>query len=185
MRKTLIVLLACLPVPAASAQGEKGEERAVAAILKLGGVVKVDRKSNRVVEVDFAKPGLTDEGLKHLAALKELKTLDLGRSQVTNAGLQYLGKELKGLLALYLSSPQITDDGLTHLRGLTGLIDLHLSGLQVGDAGLKHLQECKGLKRLTLKRTKVSDNGVRLLQKALPELEIHRIDPSLNPENRW
>lgn len=184
MRLTLIVLLACLPVPAASAQGEKDEERAVAEIMKLGGMVKVDRKSNRVFEVDFAKPGLTDEGLKHLEALKELKTLDLGRSQLTNAGLQYLGKELKGLLALYLSSPQITDEGLKHMRGLAGLIDLHLSGVQVSDAGLKHLQECKGLRRLTLKRTKVSDEGVRLLQKALPQLEIHRIHPPLIQEDR-
>lgn len=102
MRMTLIVLLACLPAPAAIAQDEKdtGGERAVAEIKKLGGVVTVDPKSNRVVEVDFASPGLTDEGLKHLKPLKELKALDLGRSQLTNAGLRYLGNELQGLQAL-------------------------------------------------------------------------------------
>lgn len=151
MRMTWTVLLACLLTPAASAQGKKDqdEERAVAEIKKLGGVVTVDPTSNRVVEVDFASPGVTDEGLKPLQALKGLRGLDLGRSQVTNAGLQYLGKELQGLQALYLTSPRVTDEGLRHLRGLNGLIHLHLSGTQVHDAGLMHLQECKGLTRLS------------------------------------
>lgn len=112
MRMTLTVLLASLLTPVASAQGRKDEDeqRAVAAIKKLGGVVTVDPKSGRVVEVDFASPELTDEGLKPLKELKGLQGLDLGGTRVTDAGLQHL-KGIKGLRELFLSRTAVTDEG--------------------------------------------------------------------------
>ena len=56
---------------------------------------------------------------------------------------------------------------------MTQLEDLELSDTQVTDAGLTHL---KGLSRLTylnLKGTKVTIQGIKELQEALPNCDIH------------
>ena len=60
-----------------------------------------------------------------------------------------LNSEAK-VVAIKLNSPQMTDDGLEHLKGLTNL------------------------KLLFLEETKVTDAGVAELQKSLPDCKIQR-----------
>jgi hypothetical protein len=81
---------------------------------------------------------------------------------------------LKGLRTLLLGHTKVTDAGLKELAGLKGLKELDLDDTQVTDAGLKELAALKELKELGLFGTKVTDAGVAELRKALPTLTIKR-----------
>src|SRR5262249_23027597 len=61
---------------------------------------------------------LSDEGLAHVAPLKNLETLSLSSAGISDNGLQHLAGLTK-LEALDLSQTKITDAGLKHLAGLT------------------------------------------------------------------
>jgi hypothetical protein len=136
---------------------------------------------------------VTDAGLKELAALRALHTLDLGATRVTPAGLRGL-TALKGLHTLRLSKAQVTDQALRVLRENNLLQAYHqafgkgyarprsaaeidrlfLHDTPVTDAGLKELAGLKALRLLLLRGTKVTDRGVAELKKALPGVTIRR-----------
>ena len=73
---------------------------------------------------------------------------------------------------VYLDGTQITDPGLTHLKGLKHLCELDLGDTQITDAGLESLEGLLELKELDLSATKVTDEGVKKLQLALPNCKI-------------
>ena len=58
---------------------------------------------------------VTDAGLKELAGLKSLQTLDLYHTEVTDAGLKELAG-LKSLQALDLGETKVTDAGVHELQ---------------------------------------------------------------------
>jgi hypothetical protein len=148
-----VSLLACgINEPRASAQAiDVEQDRAVAAIERLGGKVERDRTSpgDSVVRVDLRMTGATDTDLA-------------------------VFKHLKGLRSLYLSSNSITDAGLTHLEGLTGLRRLDIDFNPISDAGLAHLEGLINLRRLDIHVTKVTTAGVERLQRKLPRVVIDR-----------
>ena len=96
---------------------ENRQDKAIAAIEKLGGTVTVDEK----------KPG------------KPVKSVALHAFQVTDAGLEHL-KWLTQLQSLDLWGTKVSDAGLVRLKGLTELQWLDLWETQVTDAGVKDLQ---------------------------------------------
>jgi len=87
-------------------------------------------------------------------------------------------KGLTSLRILDLGGTQVTDAGLEHLEGLTNLEVLGLAGTRVTDAGLERLKGMTSLRRLELHRVKnapymqVTDEGVKKLQEALPDCKI-------------
>ena len=102
--KTLAMLVGLLVV-ASNAVGENkvvkrsdAEKKAIAAIKKLGGRVKVDdeKPGKPVISVDLRRTKVTDAGLVHLKGLTELRGLFLYYTNVTDAGLVHL----KGLTEL-------------------------------------------------------------------------------------
>jgi Leucine-rich repeat (LRR) protein len=108
------------------------------------------------------KPLLNDTGVKELAALKSLTTLDLSLNNVTAAGLKELAA-LKNLSALNLSRTNVTDADLEELAALKNLSTLDLSWTNVTDAGLKKLAALKNLATLDLSATNVTGAGIREL----------------------
>ena len=126
------------------------EEKAVSAIIKLGGTVTRDEKL----------PGRPVVGVK------------LGNYRVTDPDLKIL-KEFEGLQTLDLANSRITDVGLKELKGLKGLKWLGLNGTRITDAGLKELKELKGLEMLRLDHTQITDAGLKDLKQALPEASIY------------
>ena len=110
----------------------------------------------QVRKLDLTGTELGD--LKPLTALAGLQSLDLGRTQITDAGLAHLSA-LTGLQFLNLMDTQITDAGLAHLSALTGLQELYLGGTQITDAGLAHLSALTGLQTLYLGGTQITDAG--------------------------
>src|SRR5262245_55675994 len=75
-----------------------------------------------------------DAGLKELAGLKSLQSLNLAGTKVTDAGLKELSA-LKNLQSLSLGGcPNVTDAGLKELASLKSLQALDLSATKVKEA---------------------------------------------------
>jgi hypothetical protein len=163
-------------------------EQAIEAVRKVGGkVTRVEQAPGApVVAVYLNDTKATDDDLRVLAAFKQLKTLDLGHTPITNAGLQrvaglaelkvliapgikatddgmkYVG-ELKDLETLNLKFTPVGDAGLGHLAGLTRLHTLDLSGRKVTDAGMPSLGKLRNLFHLGLHDTAITDEGMKSL----------------------
>jgi len=160
--------------------GEKplGNDRTAAEwALSLGGTVIIDAGKERTISAAIDLPAgswtlrridlnnnkhVDDAGLKQLAGLKSLQTLDLCGTKVTDAGLKELAG-LKSLKGLNLQQTQATDAGLKELAGLKGIQGLNLGGTKVTDAGLKQLASLKGLQVLALQGTPVTGAGLKEL----------------------
>src|SRR5690349_4838260 len=89
-RLSLIFIAALLPVACQRSPGGRvkratEEESAVAEIRKMNGQVE-----QVVVAVSLSGRRATDDGLKHLEPLKELRRLDLSENFITGAGLVHL-----------------------------------------------------------------------------------------------
>jgi len=168
--------VATIAVPIAWAQaGNSAQDRAIAAIEKLGGKVERDETApdKPVIAVNFGTTQVGDEALANLAGLAKLQKLTLNGTKVTDAGLAQL-KGLSKLQKLYLVDTKVGDAGLEHVKGLTELRVLSLVGTQVTDAGLDRLLGLKNLQEVFLAATKVTDAGVKKLQGALPKVKIER-----------
>jgi len=113
-------------------------------------------------------PGVTDRGLSRLAALTELRTLNLAGATVTDAGLVHLSS-LTGLRELYLLGGGVGDAGLAFLAPLTRLRTLYLNCPGISDAALADLAPFTRLQALQLAETSVTDRGLVHLA-ALTEL---------------
>lgn len=113
-----------------------------------------------------------DQQAASLAGLISLRLLLLGRTQITDAGLEHL-KGLTGLIVLDLEDTEVTDAGVKHLKDLTNLEWLFLGGTQVTDHGLGHLQGLTRLGLLYLNDTQVTEEGVKEFQRALPNCKVY------------
>jgi hypothetical protein len=122
---------------------------------KQGAVVTRDhaRPGRPVVELVLGGPRTTDDSLKKLSFLKELRQLRV----------------------LNLTGARITDDGLAALQRLAGLERLILNSTPVTDAGLKHLTGLRNLNNLQVIGTRVTEEGAASLKESLPETHIVRV----------
>jgi hypothetical protein len=143
-----------------------------AAIKRLGGSV---RPMDDGWEVDFHLRGraLTDDGLAHVAALKNVMSLNLMNTKITGAGLVHL-KGLDKLRWLHLEKTEVGDEGIEHLAGLVNLEYLNLYATNITDKALEKLTGLKNLRRLYVWQTDVTDTGVARLEELLPDLKIVR-----------
>ncbi len=114
---------------------------------------------------------MTDAGLKEVAGLKSLQTLDVRGTQVTDAGLKELAG-LKSLQRLYLNHCDVTGSGLKDLTGLKSLQILNIGGTSVTDAGLKEAAGLRSLQSLIMWGTKATPAGIAELRKDLPKCNI-------------
>ncbi len=139
-----------------------------------------DLKDLPAVEIPFAlhtggRSKVTDTGLEHIAALKNLAWLDVRvAQQVGGEGLKQLAS-LEHLTVLDLSYTRLTDVGTMHLAGFKHLTRLHLDGTKITDEGLKDLAGLKTLTVLELSNTSVTDEGLKHLAGLtnLTELELN------------
>ena len=148
---------------------------AVAAIETIGGSVRpiAGKSEDREVEFHLRGRKLTDEGLVHVAALKNVVSLNLRDTKITGAGLAHL-KGLTKLRWLHLERTRVGDEGIENLAGLVNLEYLNLYATKITDRSLGRLTGLKKLERLYVWKTGVTDAGVERLEKALPKLRIVR-----------
>jgi internalin A len=148
------------------------QEPIAAAIIKLGGQVEFDATlpGKPIVKVDLHSTKVTDADLVILKDLSDLRELDLRLNpQITDDGVTNLAGLTK-LKFLNLFRTQLSDKGLAHLQRLTELQTLLIGGTKVTDAGLVQLKPFTKLKKLSLFKTAVSDAGIAPL-KVLVNLE--------------
>jgi hypothetical protein len=107
---------------------------------------------------------VTNDGLKHLAALTDLEALGMNCPLVDDSGLKHLEK-LTRLWHLSLRCPKLTDKGMESLKGLTDMRDLNLWKCQITDEGLKPLVGMRRLQSLDLSDTQVTRKGLPTIKK--------------------
>jgi hypothetical protein len=121
--------------------------------------------SLRVLTITSAR--ITNAGLRHLRGLDKLQTLNLQSRRdglvVDDNGLKSVAS-LHGLRTLNLRGTSLTDCGMKALKSLGALESLTLSYTRVSDEGLKQLLKLTSLKTLDLQATKVRGHGLRHLQ---------------------
>lgn len=89
---------------------------------------------------------------------------------------------------LQMANPDVTDETLAFLEGMTKLYSLDLNDTQVSDAGLKLLKELPALKELRIKGTKVTEAGFKEHLGGLERLEsidIRKLGFSGNYVRSW
>ncbi|HXE54185.1 MAG TPA: c-type cytochrome domain-containing protein, partial [Tepidisphaeraceae bacterium] len=148
---------------------------AIDKIRQTGALAMPLAQNTNLVEVDLNLVGdhVDNTQLALLTPVdKQLAVLNLARTKVTDDGLKAL-ESLPNLRKLHLENTKVTDAGLTHVKGLSNLEYLNLYGTQVTDAGLADLDGLKNLKALYLWQTKVTPAGVAKLQQALPKCQIN------------
>ncbi|MBL9161307.1 MAG: hypothetical protein JNL18_01050 [Planctomycetaceae bacterium] len=113
---------------------------------------------------------IDDEGLRHVAGLKQLERLDLSRTDVTDAGLVHL-TGLRNLKELQLRETKV-NAGVTRLAVLSQLERLDLSFTNVTDDTAISLAAIRGLKAVDFSHTMVTAAGAESLKVNLAELII-------------
>ncbi|WP_395753032.1 protein kinase domain-containing protein [Prosthecobacter sp.] len=120
-------------------------------------------------EIAFARTSVTDAGLASLSALK-LTKLRINEPPGPE-GLRHIAA-LSTLESLEINAGALTDDGLAILAAMKSLKSLSILSSQITDAGLKPLHDMKSLKALTLRDSKTSLAGRDALAKARPDLKV-------------
>jgi hypothetical protein len=170
-------------------QAVQVQRDAVAAIKKAGGAVAYDWEwgnDNPDIINPNGKPRaprwFADRvGVDYVANVVHVNLVPRKANDPTRANdetLVHVGR-LGRLKELILCDTAVTDAGLAHLRGLTKLRGLNLLHTQISDSGLAHLKGLTQLRLLFLDGTRVTDDGVLELEKALPRLQIQRLEESL------
>ncbi len=110
---------------------------------------------------DFSTLNFTDEMMKRVATIKELKSLDVSHTKVTDEGLKRIVK--LPLVELELVQCAITDEGLKSVAKIKTLEKLNISETAVSDAGVPDLLKLPKLDDLSIAATKITDEGVAIL----------------------
>ena len=118
------------------------------------------------------KPLITDPIVEK--AIRSKYSLNKPTGELTKA-------DLEKLTSLDLGGTQITDAGLKELAKLKQLEGLSLNDTKITDAGLKELVKLQKLTTLYLGTIKITDAGMAELKKALPNCEIDHSIRGTNP----
>ena len=119
-------------------------------------------KDERLAGLD-ANGQMTDAVLARIAGLEHVTSLQLGGSKaLTDDGVRHLAR-MPQLRHLDLSGTQLTDRALEVLRALPALESLSLSWTRVTDAGCAHLSGCQRLQRVDLSGTSTGDGAIQAL----------------------
>lgn len=109
--------------------------------------------------------------LKPLAA--QIVWLDLGGTQVTDAGLARVLPTLVNLWRLSLDRTTVTDRALEPLASLARLESVNVYGTQVSDAGLKALAALPRLRAVYAWQTRITAEGAEALRSTNKKVQVN------------
>ena len=113
---------------------------------------------------------MTDEGLRHLSGLSQLRILSIGGSDyITDDGLRHLSG-LSTLQNLAIRFTGVTGDGLQHISRLPNLKILFLDGSRIDSEGIRHLGALPRLESLAYRESQVTDADMEAIVLTLPKL---------------
>jgi len=134
-----------------------------------GGAVRQGTGS-RIEDVKLDLAWIGDSDAARLAALKDLQSLDLSLTLVSDVGMESL-KPLAGITDLNLYSVEhITDTGIAYIRDWKRLRRLNLRGTDITDTSMEYVAGLPALESLDVSYTQVTNNGLEYLP-ALSQLE--------------
>ncbi|WP_146118575.1 leucine-rich repeat domain-containing protein [Blastopirellula marina] len=113
----------------------------------LPAIARLKRLQRLAIRDASSMPQITDQGVAHLAALRQLESLELTPCPLHDDSLATIGS-LRNLRRVDLAGSQITDAGLRHLRELDSLHSLDIAQTNVTDAGLSSLAAIPSLEFL-------------------------------------
>jgi hypothetical protein len=157
-----------------SASASKKFDQAVVLgdLQKLGA--RIDRDASRagqpIVGVTFSGVAFKGSDLEGLIAFPDLERLDLSGTPTSDVALEHLS-ELKTLKRLNLGHTNVTGGGMQFLAHMTEMEDLDLTQTLVDDHRLGQLEGLKKLKKIHLDGSLASGLG---LKAKIPDLEIQR-----------
>lgn len=167
LRGLLIAVLLVSVVMAVAVSGPLRQRRAIAALeARQARLTRIHRPNwleffvgedaydlfDRVVAVNMTL-STADDDLAWLDELREVETLQLRGTKITNAGLRHL-RPLRKLKKLYLAGA-VSDQALEELAFLTELRHLALPSGVGGDAALENFSRLEHLQELFLSRAKI------------------------------
>lgn len=123
-----------------------------------------------VKNLALGRTAITDAGLERLAKYTDLEWLDVSFTKTTDGGITHLADALQ-LKRLNLEGTAITDTSAEIVARLSQLEELDLSDTKITDAGVAHLTQLTRLKSLWLTKTQVSDACLDQLR-TLKQLEF-------------
>ncbi|MEM8945462.1 MAG: DUF4375 domain-containing protein [Planctomycetota bacterium] len=133
----------------------------------------------KLKSIDLGDTSLTGVGL-HSFNVIPLEELYLRLTAVSDNGLKSIGT-LKNLKVVHLEETSIGDATLERLAQCTQLEELDASYTAITDAGVLHLEKLRELHSLNLGHTAVSDVGLTHIAK-LPKLrELYLTDTAITP----
>ena len=141
-----------------------------------------------LIELSLAESSISNTGLKHLVGMTDLRNIrlwlnpqvgdsgivnmgpkpnlleiQLDRTGVGDAAIEYLAVNSPLLEEVSLNDTRITDVAMRHLATLRLLCHLRVSSTAISDHGLEHLANHPKLVSLNLRLTKVKGPGLRVL----------------------
>lgn len=163
-----------VPVQDALPQVPPASAAALDALRQAGAQALPLCQGSNLLTVEFTSSAATttDQQVNLLEKVApQVYDLSLASTKVTDDGLKAL-EEMKNLRRLHLEKTSVGDSGLAHLKGLTNLEYLNLYHTSVTDAGVAQLEPLKKLKNVYLWQSKVTDTGADELKKSLPAVSV-------------
>jgi hypothetical protein len=105
---------------------------------------------------------VTDEGMKHLAKITSLRSLNLSETDITDEGIRNL-KPLKELINMNLTRTRITNDGVREFKAFRHLRNVDLDHTQVTPECLKTLIKIKSLWSVSFTDMPLTEADLRVL----------------------
>lgn len=144
------------------------------ALVKAGYHVTPVAKGSHLLEISSINmPTLKDEDLMLLKPVAEnILWLNLANRNITDKGIAHISA-CKNLQRLDLRHSKITDASAAQIGGLGSLIYLNMVGTEVSDAGLAQLNGLAGLKSLYCWETRITSTGVQSFTRVNPATKIY------------
>ncbi len=110
--------------------------------------------------LDVSKSDITEQGCEYMEGAPNLAVLDIGGTLLNKRGLESICK-LTNMRWLKIQQAHATDDGFANIGQLKKLLDLVLKNNDVGDFTAKRLASLPNLQYICFSGTKITDDGVR------------------------
>lgn len=128
-------------------------------ITRLGGRVERDA-AGEVVAIQLANTWINDTEMMELPAYEKLQRLDLSHTRISDEGLLRIkpAKNIRDFDLFY--AEQITDLGLTAIKGWRNLRKLNVRGTRIADDTLEIVGELRQIEWLDIANTGATDVGI-------------------------
>ena len=141
-------------------------------ITDLGGTFQKD-KAGRIIEVDLTSTWVTDDDLRKLSAMPELRKINLSDTKIGDIGFAQLRPLQKVTYLNCFHCPYLTDGAIAYIKHWTNLEYLNVRWSEVTSRVFEHVSGMKKLKVLDVGFSRVNDDGFDALASLETLEELH------------